>query len=190
VATKPSNRGQSHRWPWFLPDGKHFLYFADWSGPGDSQGDGAYAGSLETMDAKPVLARFKGNVTFASGNLLYVRDRSLLAQPFDPQRLETTGPAVPIAEQELEKDPGFSQSGFSASENGIVVFQSAADAPARMTWFDVSGKEFSHLPQAGYKDPGLSPDGRLLALASDDTHNGEAFHPHHRPADGNRHPPY
>ncbi|MGO9260137.1 MAG: protein kinase domain-containing protein [Bryobacteraceae bacterium] len=176
-ATRLAHAGssQAHRWPWFLPDGKHFLYFIDRSGPGDTQADGIYAGSLATPDVKPVLPHLKSNVIFASGNLLYVIDRSLMAQPFDPGKLETTGPAVPIAEQELEKDPGWSQSGFSASDNGLLVFQSAADAPARMTWFDAAGHELNHLPEAGYKDPSLSPDGRFLAVASDDAHNGKYF---------------
>jgi Tol biopolymer transport system component len=178
-ATTPATRlsrassGQAHRWPWFLPDGKHFLYFVDWSGPGDTQADGIYAGSLATPDAKPLFPHLNTNVIFVSGNLLYVSDRSLTARPFDPGKLETTGPAVPIAEQELERDASFSQSGFSASDNGLLVFQSAADAPARMTWFDAAGHELSQLPQAGYKDPSLSPDGRFLAVASDDAHNGK-----------------
>jgi eukaryotic-like serine/threonine-protein kinase len=167
--------GQAHRWPWFLPDGKHFLYLVDRGGPGDTQADGIYAGSLGTPEVKLVLPHLKSNVIFASANLLYVVDRSLMAQPFDPRKLETTGPAVTIAGQELEKDPELSQSGFSASDNGQLVFQSAADAPARMTWFDADGRELSQLPAVGYKDPSLSPDGHLLAVASDDAHNGKYF---------------
>ncbi len=167
--------GQSHRWPTFLPDGTRFLYLVDLSGPGDAQSDGIYAGSLATPDAKPVFAHLRSNVSFVSGNLLYVSDRSLLAQPFDPGKLEITGPAVPIAQQELEMDQLLAQSGFSASDNGLLVFQAAADAPTRMTWFDAHGRELSQLPVAGYKDPSLSPDGRMLAVASDDAHNGKYF---------------
>ena len=167
--------GQAHRWPWFLPDGKHFLYFLDRSGPGDGESDGIYAGSIETPDVKPVLPHLKANVIFASGNLLYVIDGSLQAQPFDPGTLKTTGPVVTVAGQELEQDADFSQSGFSASGNGLLVFQSAADAPARMTWFDAAGHELSHLPQAGYQNPSLSPDGRLLAVSSDEEKNGKHF---------------
>ncbi len=167
--------GEAHRWPFFLPDGKHFLYFKDWSDPADPQGNGIYAGSLEPSQSKLISLELTGNVAFASGNLLYVRDRSLVTQFFNPDRLETSGPAVPIAEQELEKALASSQSGFAVSQNGELVFQSATDAPTRLVWFDAGGKELGQLSEAGYKDPSLSPDGRYVAVSSDDEHNGKHF---------------
>ena len=170
----PQGSGLAHRWPSFLPDGKHFLYFVDWSAPGDVLGPGIYAGSLDTSESKPV-SQDLGNVMFASGNLLYVRDRALMAQPFDPERLRMTGPSIPITEQEIERDAGFAQTSFSASQTGTLVFQSAADVASHLTWFDRSGKEVGQLPEPGYKDPQLSPDGRALAIDSDDTHNGKHY---------------
>ena len=175
VSKPPQASGQGFRWPAFLPDGKHFLYFVDWSSPTDTLSDGIYLGSLDAVEAKRISSELRGNAAFSSGHLLYVRDRSLLAQPFDLGRLETTGPAAPIVEQELEKDAAFLQSGFSASENGVLVFQSATETPSRLVWFDSSGKELGQLPEAGYKDPGLSPDGRFLAATSDDDRNGKHF---------------
>jgi serine/threonine protein kinase len=103
AATKPRSSSQAHRWPWFFPDGKHFFLFVDWSAPGDSPGDGIYAGSLDTQDVKPVLLNVKGNPIFVSGNLLYVTDRSLMAQPFDPRKLETTGPLCPLLHRNWRK---------------------------------------------------------------------------------------
>ena len=167
--------GQGHRWPFFLPDGKHFLYFVDWSAPEDREGDGIYVGSLDSGEPKLISSELSGTVVYASGNLLYVRDRSLMAQPFSATRLETTGPPVPIAQQELEKAMSFSQSGFSVSQNGVLLFQSVADAPSRLVWFDLSGKELEPLLEGGYRDPRLSPDGRFLAVASDDEHNGKYY---------------
>ena len=78
---------RAHRWPVFLPDGKHFLYLVDWSGP-DAQSNGIYAGSLGSNTSKLVSAEITSNVAFASGRLLFVRDRSLMAQAFDTGRLK------------------------------------------------------------------------------------------------------
>ena len=166
---------QTDRWPFFLPDGKHFLYFADWSSPADPQGNGIYIGSLDAGESKLVSAELQGNVFFASGHLLYVRARTLMAQPFDTDRLETTGSAIPLTEQELEQRISYASFGFSVSQNGVLVFQSAADSASRLVWYDQSGNELGQLPEVGYKDPNFSPDGRFLAVSSDDQHNGKHF---------------
>jgi serine/threonine protein kinase/dipeptidyl aminopeptidase/acylaminoacyl peptidase len=166
---------QTDRWPFFLPDGKHFLYFADWSSLADPQGDGIYVGSLDAGEGKLVSAELQGNVFFASGQLLYVRARTLMAQPFDTDRLETTGSAIPLTEQELEQRISYAIFGFSVSQNGVLVFQSAAESASRLVWYDQSGKEAGQLPDVGYADPNLSPDGRFLAVSSDDQHNGKHF---------------
>ena len=110
-----------------------------------------------------------------SGRLFYVRDRSLMEQPFDLERLQTTGPPGPVAQQELEQDPAFSRAGFSVSDNGVVVFQSASDNATRLSWFDREGKELNELPTIGYRDPALSRDGGLLAVSSDDERNGKLY---------------
>ena len=57
----------------------------------------------------------------------------------------------------------------------VLVFQSAADSASRLVWYDQNGKELGQLPQVGYKDPDLSPNGRFLAVSSDDEHNGKHF---------------
>lgn len=167
--------GQRHTWPFFLPDGGHFLYFVDWSTADDPQGNGVYVGSLDASRPKLVSSELTGNVAFAGGYLLYGRDRSLRAQPFDPDRLQPTGSVVSIAEQELEEDAGFSHSEFSVSTNGVLVFQSMADSVSRLMWFDQGGKELGQIAELGYKDPRLSPDGRFLAISSDDGRNGKLF---------------
>jgi len=118
--------GQGHHWPFFLPDGKHFLYFVDWSTAEDKQDDGIYVGSLDPGEPKLISRELSGTVVYASGNLLYVRDSSLMAQPFSVDRLETTGPPVPIAQQQLQKDMVHSQSGFSPSQNGVLIQMAAA----------------------------------------------------------------
>jgi serine/threonine protein kinase len=166
---------QSHHWPSFLPDGKHFLYFVDWSDPADAQRNGIYVGSLDSATPKLISSELTGNAFFAAGNLLYVRDRTIMAQPFDTGRVETTGPAVPLTQQEVEKFSDFWQTAFSVSREGTLVFRSAADAPSRLVWYNSAGKELGQFPEVGYEAPQLSPDGRSLAVSSDDERNGKHF---------------
>jgi eukaryotic-like serine/threonine-protein kinase len=164
--------GQAHRWPFFLPDGKHFLYFADWSAPEDPRGNGLYAGSLDGDEAKLISPDITGNVEYANGYLLYFRDRSIMAQPFDAGRLVFTGSPTVVAEG-VERQVALSKAGFSSSPAGALVFQSAADAAARLAWFDSSGRQTEELPATGNRDPRLSPDGRRLAVSADEAGNAQ-----------------
>ena len=177
AATEIARQGsiQTDRWPFFLPDGKHFLYFSDWRGSADPQGNGIYLGSLGAGQSKLIFPEVKGNTAFASGHLLYVRGRVLMAQRFDAEARETTGAAIPLTGEELEERTSLLIYGFSASQNGVLVFQSAADSASRLVWYDQNGRELGQLPQVGYKDPDISPDGRFLAVSSDDEHNGKHF---------------
>jgi Tol biopolymer transport system component len=170
-----SASGQAHRWPYFLPDGNHFLYFVDWSTPDDPQQNGIYIGSLSGGRPELISADLAGNVEFASGNLLFIRDHSLLAQPFNPTQLKFAGEAVPIAQQEVLSDIGFSQAGFSASQNGVLVFESATEMYTNLAWFDTNGKELGKLEANGYGEPRVSPDGRFVAFDSDDQRDGKSY---------------
>jgi len=171
----PASGGQAHRWPFFLPDGNHFLYFVDWSSPDDPQNNGIYVSSLDGQKPKLISSELAGNVIFALGRLLYVRDRSLMAQPFSESQLEFTGPAVSLAQQEVASDLGFSQSGFTASQEGVLVFQSTTDTTSQLAWFDSAGKELGALGESGYGEPRISPDGRFVAFDSDDERNGKSY---------------
>jgi len=165
--------GQRHLWPFFLPDGSHFLYSVDQSTPEDSQGNGIYAGSLDGSAPRLITSEAHQNAAFASGFLLYAEARSLRARPFDPDRLQLKGVAVSIAHQELEEDKGFGHSEFSVSDTGVLVFQAFADSVSRLVWFDRNGKELSLIPDSGYRTPRLSPDQRFVAVSSDDAQNGK-----------------
>ena len=175
VTTVSPGSSESQHWPHFLPDGKHFLYFVNWAGPPGSQRNGLYAASLDSATPKLISSEIIGNVFFAAGNLIYVRDRTILAQPFDSRQLQTTGPAVPLTQQEVDKFFDFWESGFSVSQDGKLIFQSATDAPSRLVWYDSTGKELGQFPEVGFEGPQFSPDGHSLAVYSDDEHNGKHF---------------
>jgi Tol biopolymer transport system component len=157
-------------WPSALPDGDHFIYFL-LGNVNSAQKQGIYVGSLSTHEGKLISSEIVGNTQFASSRLYYVRDSSLMAQPFDLKRLQTTGTPEAVSRQELEVAPAFSRAGFSVSDDGVVVFQSATESVSRLSWFDRSGKELEELPRTGYRDPALSRNDSLLAISSDDDHN-------------------
>jgi eukaryotic-like serine/threonine-protein kinase len=175
VTKIPTGSDESQHWPFFLPDGKHFLYVVNWSGPSNARHNGLYVSSLDNDVPQLLSSEITGNVLFASSHLLYVRDRTVVAQPFDSTHLRTTGPAVPLTQPELDKFFDFWQSGFSVSREGMLVFQSAADSPSRLVWYDPAGKELGQFPEIGYEGPQFSPDGGSLAVYSDDEHNGKHF---------------
>lgn len=158
----------THRWPTFLPDGKHFLFMVGTTG-NDNPSNEVYIGSLDSPDAKAVIAA-SSNPQYASGYLLFRRETSLMAQPFDDKRGQTTGDAVPIVEQ-LKFAPSLSLAAFSASMNGILVYQTGAVSDtSRLLWFDVSGKQTGTLgqPELGSAIR-ISPDEKQTAETMTDS---------------------
>jgi DNA-binding winged helix-turn-helix (wHTH) protein/Tol biopolymer transport system component len=170
-------KGQAPTAPFWisaLPDGDHFLYFLLGSSK-SNQKQGIYVGSLSSQESKLISSEIVGNTQFASSRLYYVRDSSLMVQSFDLNQLQLTGRPEAVSGQELEAAPAFSRTGFSVSDNGVVIFQSATESFSRLVWFDRSGKELEELPRTVYRDPSLSRDGALLAVSSDEEHNGKHY---------------
>ena len=162
VTTLDRSQHTTHRWPRFLPDGKHFLYLAAHHMSSKEENSGIYAASIDGGSPKFIL-RTKGAAFYSSGELLYFRDGSLMAQEFDKDRLELRGDARPI-------DPVLREGGnwgviASASENGVLLFQSSGEVKYPIFWFDRSGRRLGPAPISGeLKDLRLSPDGtRVVA---------------------------
>ncbi len=164
----------THRWATFLPDGRHFLYMAGTHNAGlKNEANAVYAGELGS-DLKKLVLRARSNVVYASGQLLYVRDRVLLAQPFDPERLELAGEPVPIADQ-VNYDTGYFRAVFAASEDGLLAYQTGAtgDAGAQLAWVDRQGHTMSEVGERGdYTGLALSPDMKKAACTINDSDAG------------------
>jgi len=94
----------------------------NWSDGHVTRSNGLYAASLDGDTPKLISSEVEGNALFASGNLLYVRDRTILAQPFDTDGLRARGAAVPLTQQEVDRFFDFWQSGFSVSLDGKLLF--------------------------------------------------------------------
>jgi serine/threonine protein kinase/Tol biopolymer transport system component len=152
----------SHRWPSFLPDGKHFLFWARNShGTPDHV---LYVGELGSLQAKPLM-KSETMAVYASDHVLFMRDQTLMAQPFDPSRLEVTGEPAPVAEH-VAINGGTGRPLFSVSDNGELVYQSGETSGGwSLLWFGRDGKQMGSIPQADrYFYPALSPDGARLAV--------------------------
>src|SRR5206468_7239168 len=123
----------SHRFPQFLPDGRHFIYFAN----GTAQG--VYAASLDGGSSKRLANADAAAVVSSSAFLLFVRRTTLLAQAFDFKRQELAGNPFPVAEQ-AASDAVTNASGSSATL-GIVAYRSGSAGVSRqLTWLHRSGK--------------------------------------------------
>jgi serine/threonine protein kinase len=169
--------GDAYRWPVFLPDGDHFLFYlarapASVASMKSAQASGLYLGSLSSPTLKLLSTDIVNNVAVGADRVYFVRDRSLFAQSFDMRHMELTGKPELVAPEELEGDPAFFRYGFSVSDDGLVIFQSVADNASRLSWFDREGHELQSIPGDTFRDPELSRDGNLLAVSSDDGRNG------------------
>ena len=158
------SRGEnSHRWPNFLPDGKHFLFLARSSR--GIQENALYIGSLGSLDAK-LLMKGESTAIYVPDYLLFLRNQTLMAQPFNARRLEITGPPVPIAEH-IAYTAGTNRPIFSGSDNGTLVYQTGGPEEGwRLLWYGRDGKQTGSVSGLDrYFDPELSPDGTRLAVA-------------------------
>jgi len=163
-----SRHETSHRFPSFLPDGRHFLYMA--MGFASAPEDPANAIRVASLDGKldKALVQITAwtNSSFARGHLLYVREGTLLAQPFDLGRLEIAGPPVPIAPHVRGPIAGFHR--FSAADR-LLVFAERVFRPSTLLWVDRLGNLNGSLGEPGlFGTPRLSPDGRRVAVDVDD----------------------
>ncbi len=169
TALDPSRKEEFHLLPSFLPDGRHFVYLR--VSPGAPEASGAYVG---TLDAKPEaqstarLMPYVVGLTYSAprdsgpGRLMFLREGTLMAQPFDARRLALVGNAVPVAERVGSfRDGGF----FSTSANDVLVYRTA-DTDSQLTWFDRQGIVSGRVSEpGGFRNVALSPDG-TRAVAS------------------------
>jgi eukaryotic-like serine/threonine-protein kinase len=166
-----ASRGETtHRWAHFLPDGKHFLFLAgSHSAGGEIESNAVYAASLDSVDDRKIVVHARSNAVWANGHILYLRDRILVAQPFDATTLETVGEAVPIAEGIAYATDWFGGA-FSASGNGVLVYATgAADDRLQLTWLDRKGVELGTVGRPSNSSrPILSPDDTRAAMEIDD----------------------
>jgi Tol biopolymer transport system component/predicted Ser/Thr protein kinase len=160
----------AHLWPQFLPDGKHFLYLRVSS---DAAKTGIYIGSLDVQPEQQNVQRLLATDRQAyyapapgggTGHLIFLRRATLMAQPFDPDKMVLSGEPAAIAEG-VDSFDITNHGLFSVSETGTLAYR-LGGSQAVLTWFDQQGNPKSTLGGAGiYSSPAISPDGSRVAVA-------------------------
>ena len=181
AAGAPAPKAGNHAFPVFLPDGKHFLYLI---GSSDPNVVGFYVGSLEVkpdqQSTKRLLAAAYQPVYVPSpdsgfGNILYLRDGTLMAQAFDAKRLQLAGEPVPIVDS-VSSFQGLGS--YTASENGVFAYRSGASEGLefQLSWFDRGGKAALTAAEPALSGAvKVSPDGERAAVVRNQNNNSDIW---------------
>ncbi len=157
---------QSHRWPLFLPDGKHFLFWAgNFGNLKDDRSSGIYFASLEDKERK-LVALCHSSFGYDAHNLYYADEqRQLVGIAFDATSGKVAGSTTVVANV-VGFAPSTYWSAFTVAQNGTLIYNtSVGAAESALTWMDRSGKELSRIGQpAIMANPTLSPDGNRVAI--------------------------
>ena len=165
------NLEQSHRWPAFLPDGKHFLYLAGNFG-GQFTKNAIYVGSLDGKERHFVLNAVSNAAYAEPGYLLYWREGALVAQHFDPRSFTVSGEPRTVMDG-VQYFPQTDLALFAVANKGPLVLQTGKGVDkSQLVWFDRSGKQAGAVgPQGWFANPAVSPDGRRVVMEQTD-HDG------------------
>ena len=137
----------SQKFPCFLPDGRHFLYLF---GAGGRDQQSIRIGSLDSIDDNRTLVNGVDSAAlYAQGHVMFVRGTTLVARPFDAARQELTGEEFPVAEQVQATAIALQAWVFSASSNGVRVYQPAASDSLLMVWLDRAGARLGTVGEPG-----------------------------------------
>lgn len=167
VTPLDGSKHSTNRWPSFLPDGKHFLYLAANHVRPVGETSGIYVADIDGKVNKQIL-RANSNALYVNGYLMYVRDSTLLAVPFDPDKLEVKGDPLTVMNN-VQNDRGIWRGVFSVSKTGILLYQrTGGSAETAATWMDLSGKNLGVLERNAFSSPAISPDGRRVAISLGD----------------------
>jgi eukaryotic-like serine/threonine-protein kinase len=160
AATRLSGGQRGHRWPQFLPDGRHFLFLS----LGDGDSGGVFLGSLD--EGTPTrLVDADGAGWYASGHLIFDSGGALNAAPFDVNRRRLTGDSVPIRQNAARSTTGTRAVSFSAT--GLLAYAQGSLGQRRLVWVDRAGNVVGSVGQpddAALANPELSPDGHRVAV--------------------------
>ena len=147
---------EKDRFPYFLPDGQHFLFYRE---------PDIWVGSLNSPEIKRLVTDAGVAIYVSTGWLIFLRNDALLAQPFDAKELTLTGEPIPIITGE-KNSPNLKR--FSVSDTGVLVWQPLWQRDYQLLWFDREGKQIGAIDAptkvSTGEDPSISPDGKRLLV--------------------------
>lgn len=155
-----ANGDVQHAHPFFLPDGRHFLFSIVGSRTsGAITTRGVYLGSLDGQEPPRLIVDGVSMAKYANGHVLFVRSGRLMALPFDVDRAPRTADPIQLAE-------GVQDGAFSVSTTGVLAYEAVAPVRMHLAWFDREGRRLSTLgEEADYADVALSRDGSRAAVS-------------------------
>jgi Tol biopolymer transport system component len=159
VELKPE-RGLA-RFPFFLPDGRRFLFVITRA---SEEENGIYVGSLGSTERRRVLAD-ESSVVYAAGRLLFIRANALMAQAYDPNSGTLTADPVQVATG-VSTTSNVAYAPVTVQGDDVLIYQAGGDpgGATQFTWYDRAGSA-TPLRLAGANfEPALSPDGKALAF--------------------------
>ena len=163
-ATRLSPQQTGHRYPVFLPDGRHFLFF----GNGAPAVRGVYVGSIDSTDTHRIVETESRAEFWPPDYIVFARQEALVAQHLDLRRLEVVGQPVVIAPRVWQNPGGnFAGVAVSASVAGPLVYRLPESQLRQLRWLDRSGKEIGTVGEPDTARKGidrLSPDGASYAI--------------------------
>lgn len=161
----------SHRWPFFLPDGKHFLYVAIHHDPAKAGNNTLYFASLDGKENR-ALFRSQSNAVYADGFLLFARGDHLLAQPFDPAKGKLSGEARTLTKNVMN-DASTWHMDASASDGGVLIYGTGGASDWQLIWIGRDGKQLSVVADklTNLQSAVLSPRGDRVVMGIDTGEN-------------------
>jgi serine/threonine protein kinase len=170
VEMKTGGNDLEHRSPYFLPDGRHFIF---------SRQRGIWAGSLDSPEIK-LIGEIRGIAVYATpGWLIFVQNDVLVAQAFDAGKLVLTGEPIPIITGVKNAIGGSRR--LSVSDNGVLVWQGQWQRDYQLVWFDRAGKQTGAIDTPTKisvgQSPMLSPDGKRLVVRRATDSDGSGSNP-------------
>jgi Tol biopolymer transport system component len=161
---------ENHKGPWFLPDGRRFLYHVN-AMPGSGSARELRIGSLDSQESRTV-ARLDSRAEYSAlGYLVYAREGALFAQRFDEQKARLRGEPLLLAD-DVNYFLNTADAGFSISATGVLAYR-AGVSPSRLAWIARDGEEVGPLDEpmitSGFR---ISPDGGRVAMGIRDRRTG------------------